>query len=84
MPHGVAREGGVGSGNDLGLFFEDQFDLLVFVEVDGDVAAVRQPAEQQFVGQRGADRVLNQARHRPRAHQRVEAVRSEMLLQMPW
>ena len=37
-------------------------------------AAVDQAAEQQLVGQRAADRVLDQARHRPRAHQRIEAL----------
>src|SRR6185436_14288994 len=44
-------------------FLEAQDDFLVLADVDGDLAAVHQLAEQQLVRQRAADRVLDQARH---------------------
>src|SRR5260221_11214725 len=62
------------SGDGRGLFLEFQPDLLVVAEGDRDLAAVLQPAEQQLVGQRAADGVLDQTRHRPRAHQRAIAL----------
>jgi hypothetical protein len=56
--------------------------FLLAVQVDGDAAAAGEPAEQQLVGERPADGVLDQARHRAGTHQRVEALlASEMLLQ---
>src|SRR6267142_4606247 len=62
------------SGDRGGFLFEGELDLLVLADVDGDLAAVLQPAEQQLVGERAADGVLDEARHRARAHQRVEAL----------
>ncbi len=56
-----------------GLFGEVQVDLAV-LHVHGHFAAVGQFAEQQFVGQRRAYGVLDQARHGARAHQGVETV----------
>ena len=42
-------------------------------------ATMQQLAEQQLVGQRTLDLVLQQARHRPRAHVRIEAVLGQPL-----
>src|SRR3546814_16659210 len=47
---------------------------LVVDRIPAHAPAVDQLAEQQFVGQRPLDLVLQPPRHRPRAHQRVEAV----------
>ena len=55
--------------------------LALVVDVDRQPAAVDQAAEQQLVGQRAADRVLDQALHRPRAHQRIEALLRQVLAQ---
>ena len=55
--------------------------LALGVDVDRQAAAVDQAAEQQLVGQRAADRVLDQALHRPRAHQRIEALLGQVLAQ---
>src|SRR6185436_19070339 len=65
-----------------GLFLELELDLLVLADVDRHLAAVLQLAEQQLVGERTADRVLDQARHRPRTHQRVEALAREVQLEL--
>src|SRR6516165_12529268 len=77
------------SGDSFGLcrlrgrrFLERQADLLLVVEVDYDLAAVHQPAEQQFVGERLADRVLDEARHRPRTHLRIEALLGEVFAEL--
>src|SRR5262249_56587523 len=48
-----------------GLLLELQHDLLGLADVDGDLAAVLQLAEEQLVGERTPDRVLDEARHRP-------------------
>ena len=45
----------------------------VVLDADVDLAAVRQLAEQQLLGERLLDLVLDQPRHRPRAHQLVVA-----------
>ena len=59
-------------------FGEDEAEFLdaVFVRGDDDAhrAAVLQPAEQHLVGERRLDRLLDDARHRPRAHLLVIAV----------
>ena len=72
------------SGHGLGffLFLEHEPDLVVVVDVDRHLAAADEAAEQQLVGERLADRVLDQARHRPRAHLRIEALLREELLQL--
>src|SRR6266850_3552218 len=69
------------SGDGRGLFLEGELDLLVLADVDCHLAAVLQPAEEQLVGEPAADGVLDQARHRARAHQRVEALLGEVRLQ---
>ena len=48
--------------------------FVVLIDVDRHFAAADEPAEQQLVGERLADRVLDQTRHRPRAHLRIEAL----------
>src|SRR6202049_4965259 len=50
------------------------------VDVDRHASAIGELAEQQLVGERAADRVLDQARHRARAHLRIEAVLRQVLL----
>src|SRR5690606_15626757 len=47
--------------------------LAVLVDIDRQASAIDQPAEQQFVGKRAADGVLDEALHRPRTHERIEA-----------
>ncbi len=72
------------SGRALSLFFGgwmSSSDFALVVDVHRQAAAVDQPAEQQLVGQRTPDRVLDQALHRPRAHQRVEALLRQVLAQ---
>src|SRR5882672_5310389 len=64
------------------LFGELERDLAALVGVDGDLAAVGELAEEQLVGERAADRVLDEPRHRPRAHERIEAAFGEMLAQL--
>src|SRR5712691_6487061 len=49
-------------------FLEDELDLVALVDVDGHLAAADEPAEQKLVGERLADRILAEPRHRPRAH----------------
>src|SRR5207244_4328669 len=70
-----------GSGDGRGFFLELQLDLLVVADVDGYSAAVLEPPEQQLVGQRSPDRVLDEPRHGPRTHQRIEALLRQVLLQ---
>ena len=53
------------------------------LHVDHDAAAGDQLAEQQLVGQRTLDLVLHHARHRPRAHLRIEAVLGQPLRAPP-
>ncbi|ABA48459.1 200 kDa antigen p200, putative [Burkholderia pseudomallei 1710b] len=60
---------------------ERQQHLVVLVDVDRHVPAVDELAEQQLVGERAPDRILDQPLHRSRAHQRIEAVLREMLAQ---
>src|SRR5690349_9574268 len=55
------------------LFGELERDLAALVDVDRDLAAVRKLAEEQLVGERTAYGVLDEPRHRPRAHERIEA-----------
>src|SRR5450830_3763 len=62
-------------------FGEFQLDLILVVQLDGNTATVDQTAKQQFVGQRLADHVLNQTRHRTRTHQRIEALLAQELAQ---
>ena len=86
-PFPVAHADGqavAGSAFGLSLFFGrlDVEQRLAFgVDVDRQAAAVDQAPEQQLVGQRTTDRVLDQALHRPRAHQRVEALLGQVLAQ---
>ena len=47
--------------------------FLLRIPIQPHETALGQPSEQQFVGQRAAQFVLNQAAHRARAHLRVEA-----------
>src|SRR5690242_8847222 len=63
------------------LFGELERDLAALVDVDGDLAAVRELAEEQLVGERAAYGVLDEPRHRPRAHERIEAAPGEVLAQ---
>src|SRR5450631_1847129 len=51
-----------------------ELHLPALVEIDGHAPAVGELAEEELVGERAADRVLDEARHRARAHLRVEAV----------
>ena len=62
-------------------FLEIQTDLVTGVDIDGHPTTVRQLAEQQLVGQRLADGVLDQTRHGAGAHHRVETMLGEMGLQ---
>src|SRR4051794_35078344 len=55
--------------------------LVAVIDVHGYLTAVRESAKQKLIGERSAYRVLNQPRHRPRTHQRVEARLREMLFQ---
>src|SRR5687767_11168310 len=52
------------------LLGKDQNDLLVGADLDGHLAAVREASEQQLIGERRANQVLDQPRHRARAHLR--------------
>src|SRR5690242_7067144 len=63
------------------LFGELERDFPALVDVDRHLAAVRELAEQQLVGEGPADRVLDEPRHRPRAHERIEAALGKMLAQ---
>src|SRR5476651_1515026 len=58
-----------------------ELDLAILVEIDRHASAVGELAEEELVGERAADRVLDEARHRARAHLRIEAVLREVLLQ---
>ncbi len=53
---------------------EVELHIALAVHVDLDPATIDELAEQQFVGQRTADRVLDQARHRAGAHHRIETL----------
>src|SRR5688500_17469612 len=77
---GLFRGRARASGDRGGLLLELEHDLLGLADVDGHLAAVLQLAEQQLVGQRAPDGVLDEARHRPGPHQRVEAFLRQMLL----
>src|SRR6202171_497743 len=72
------------SGNRLDFlrFVEIEPDLVVAADVDGHPAPVGELAEQKLVGKRLADGVLNQPRHRPRAHLRIEALLGQEFLQL--
>src|SRR5882762_4264834 len=70
-----------GSGDGSRFFLELQLDLLVVADIDAYPAAVLEPPEKQLVGQRSPDRVLDQPRHGPRTHQRIEALLRQVLLQ---
>src|SRR3989454_3993471 len=70
-----------GSGDGRGFFLELQLDLLVVADIDAYPAAVLEPPEKQLVGQCSPDRVLDEPRHGPRAHQRIEALLRQVLLQ---
>src|SRR2546426_7789251 len=70
-----------GSGDGRGFFLELQLDLLVVADIDAYPAAVLEPPEKQLVGQRSPDRVLDEPRHGPRTHQRIEALLRQVLLQ---
>src|SRR3954471_6025868 len=69
------------SGDRGCLLFEGELDLLALADVDAHLAAVLQPPEQQLIGERTTDVVLDEPRHRPRAHQRVEAFLRQVLLE---
>src|SRR6267142_4442533 len=75
------RRKDAGSGDGSRFFLELQLDLLVLADIDGYPAAVLETPEQQLVGQRSPDRVLDEARHGPRTHQWIEAFLREVLLQ---
>ena len=60
---------------------ELQLHRIGIVQVHDHLSAVGQLAEQQLVGQRLADHVLDQALHRACAHQRVEALLGQLLAQ---
>src|SRR5262249_33664183 len=88
-PAGRSTPGAVGSGSglpDLGRcrfgsgFREAELNLAI-LEVHGHLAAVDQAAEEELVGQRLADGVLDETGHRPRAHLRIEALHRQELLQ---
>src|SRR4029077_14869471 len=77
----LAAWAGPASGDRRSFLFERELEALVLTDIDGHLAAMLQPAEEQLVGERAADRVLDEPRHRPRAHQRVEAFLREVRLQ---
>src|SRR5258706_13196606 len=58
-----------------------ELDVALLVGVDRDLAAVGEAPEEQLVGERAADRVLDEARHGTRAHLRIEAVLREEVLE---
>src|SRR5579862_4059734 len=60
------------------LLLEAQQDVFGGVHVDRDFAAMHELAEKELVGERAADRILDQARHGARAHERVEAFLREV------
>src|SRR5436190_20919795 len=53
-------------------FLECERKLAFVVDVDRDVPAADEPTEQELVGKRLANRVLDEPRHRSRAHLRIE------------
>jgi Mlc titration factor MtfA (ptsG expression regulator) len=55
--------------------------LAVGIDVDRQPPAIDQATEQQFVGQRTPDRVLDQTLHRTCAHQRIETLLGELTAQ---
>jgi hypothetical protein len=55
---------------------------FLVVDVHRQAPAVGEAAEQQLVGQGAADGVLDQALHRARAHQRIEALLGQVLAQL--
>src|SRR6267378_3003178 len=67
----------------LGHFFFDELErgLARVVDVHRDLAAVGELAEEQLIGERAPDRVLDESRHRAGAHQRIETVLGEVFAQ---
>src|SRR6266704_5705068 len=56
-------------------FFFDELERDFFrLDIHRDLPAVGELAEEQLVGERAANRVLDEPRHRACTHQRVEAV----------
>src|SRR5262245_54739739 len=80
-PASAARRSGFRGGFGDFLFGELERDLAALVHVHGDFPAVRELSEQQLVGERAPDRVLDEARHRPCAHERIESSLGEVLAQ---
>src|SRR6266853_1576519 len=66
----------------LGHFFFYKLECdFVRLDIHRDLPAVGELAEEQLVGERAANRVLDEPRHRARTHQRIEAVPGEVLAQ---
>src|SRR5262249_2321758 len=61
---------------------ERELHLAGVVDVDRHVPASHEPAEEKLVGERLADRVLDEPRHRTRAHLRIEALSREELFEL--
>ena len=78
----VLRSQATGPTSGFGRFLEAELDLVVVADVDRHLAAIDEPAEQQLVGERLADRVLDEPRHRARAHLRIEALLRQELAQL--
>src|SRR5882762_8056534 len=63
-------------------FFFNELERDFFrLDIHRDLPAVGELAEEQLVGERAANRVLDEPRHRARSHQRIEAVLREVLAQ---
>src|SRR5262249_56454219 len=81
MPGLGKRQAARGSSDAGRLLGKDQTHLLGIVDIDGDLATVGEPAEQELVGERRTYRVLYQPGHRPRAHLGIEALAREVVAQ---
>src|SRR5260221_8476019 len=77
----AARRSGFRGGFGDFFFRKFQRDLAAVVDVHSDLAAVGELAEEQLVGEGAADRVLDEARHGTRPHERIEAALGEVFAQ---
>src|SRR4029077_2891948 len=59
----LAAWAGPASADRRRFFFERELEVLVLTDIDAHLAAMLQPAEEQLVGERAADRVLDEPRH---------------------
>src|SRR5690606_24543618 len=65
----------------LAILWESKPDLLILVQTDFHLTSVHQTAEQELVGKRTTDRVLNEPLHWPSAHCRIEPFLGKVLAQ---